>query len=156
VLENGRVYSAHSAIGEGLVFSALVPPFRLETTKARAALPKTLSFKDAVFNVGRAALVAAAFATRDFEVLGAACRDRLHEDYRAPLIPGFREVVRSAQDAGALAVFLSGAGPTVMAICRSGESGFAEAIAPALADREIGGWRILSLQADDVGAVIEG
>jgi homoserine kinase len=156
VLEGGRVIAAHSPIGEGLVFNALVPPFRLETARARAALPKELSFADAVFNVGRAALVAASFATRDFEALGAACKDRLHEDFRAPLIPGFREVVEAARRAGALAVFLSGAGPTVMAICRAGDTGFAESIAPFLASRLEGAWDLLSLIADDQGATLEG
>jgi homoserine kinase len=88
--------------------------------------------------------------------LNAACSDRLHEQYRAPLIPGFREVVEEARRAGAIAVFLSGAGPTVMAICRAGDKAFAQAIAPALTGREGGDWTLLSLEADDLGAAIEG
>lgn len=160
IVDSGRVSAVRSPIGEAIVFNALVPPFELETTKARAALPQMLPFKDAVFNVGRAALVAAAFATGDYGALGAACRDRLHEDYRAPLIPGFREVVDAARRAGAIAVFLSGAGPTVMAICRGGASSFAADIAPALARRasaeDGGSWALLELKADDEGAALEG
>jgi homoserine kinase len=156
VIEERHVHAIRCAMGEGLVFNALVPPFELETSKARAALPRELPFKDAVFNVGRAALAAAAFASKDYEALGVACRDRLHEDYRAPLIPGFREVVRAARGAGALAVFLSGAGPTVMAICRSEDSGFSAAIDGVLAEREGGPWHRLTLRADDEGAVLEG
>lgn len=156
VVDEGRVRAVRGAIGEGIVFNALVPPFELETSKARAALPKLLPFKDAVFNVGHAALAAAAFATRDFEALRDACKDRIHEDYRAPFIPGFGRIVDAARRAGAIAVFLSGAGPTVMAISRAGETGFASAIAPALEEREEGRWRLVSLVADDTGAVLEG
>ncbi len=127
-----------------MVFNALVPPFELETVKARAALPATLPFKDA-----------ASFIARDYETLGVACKDRLHEDYRAPLIPGFQEVAAAARAAGALVVFLSGAGPTVMAICRAGDSGFAEALAPAMRGREGGAWTLLEMRADDQGASLE-
>jgi homoserine kinase len=155
VITDGSVRAARFSIGEELVFNALVPPFELETSKARAALPKTLPYKDAVFNLGHAALVAAAFASRDYDALSVACDDRLHQNYRAPLIPGFQQVVDAARDAGAIAVFLSGAGPTVMAISRPDSGAFSQAIAPTLAARPEGAWRYLSLRADDEGAVIE-
>jgi homoserine kinase len=153
--ESRSVRALRFPIGTELVFNALVPPFELETSKARAALPKTLPYKDAVFNLGHAALVAAAFASRDYDALSIACEDHLHQNYRAPLIPGFQEVVDAAREAGAIAVFLSGAGPTVMAISRADSGGFGQAIAPALASRPEGGWRFLPLLADDEGAVIE-
>lgn len=149
------VRALHFPIDPELVFNALVPPFELETSKARAALPKSLPYKDAVFNLGHAALVAAAFASRDYDALSAACRDKLHQDYRAPLIPGFQAVVDAASEAGAIAVFLSGAGPTVMAISRTGSGDFAHAIAPTLAARTEGAWLHLSLRADNAGAALE-
>jgi len=155
VVDAGRVRAVHAPIGGEIVFNALVPPFELETSEARAALPKELPFRDAVFNVGHAALAAAAFATGDYEALGAACRDRLHEDYRAPLIPGFREISEAARRAGAIAVFLSGAGPTVMAICRSGARSFGRDIEAALSARSEGRWSLLELRADDAGAALE-
>lgn len=154
VIEGGSVRSARFSISDALVFNALVPPFELETSKARAALPKTLPYKDAVFNVGRAALVAAAFASRDYDTLSVACEDKLHQDYRAPLIPGFAEVVGAARAAGALAVFLSGAGPTVMAISRADSGRFAGAIEPVLQSQREGAWRLLALRPDDAGAVL--
>jgi homoserine kinase len=155
VIADGSVRAARFSIGEELVFNALVPPFELETSKARAALPKTLPYKDAVFNLGHAALVAAAFASRDYDALSVACDDMLHQKYRAPLIPGFQTVVDAARDAGAIAVFLSGAGPTVMAISRTDSGVFARSIASVLAARPEGAWRQLCLHADDDGAVIE-
>jgi homoserine kinase len=155
VITDGSVRAARFSIGEELVFNALVPPFELETAKARAALPKTLPYKDAVFNLGHAALVAAAFASRDYDALSVACDDRLHQNYRAPLIPGFQTIVDAARDAGAIAVFLSGAGPTVMAISLSDEDRFAQTIAPILASRPEGAWMHLRLRADNVGATLE-
>ncbi|HRY72279.1 MAG TPA: homoserine kinase [Spirochaetia bacterium] len=155
VLEEGRATALRFPLGEELAFHALVPPFELSTAKARAALPPSVPFKDAVRNSGRAALVAAALAARDYGALGLACSDRLHEPYRAPLVPGFAEVTAAAREAGALAVFLSGAGPTVMALGLAEDSGFAARMAPALAARPEGAWRLLRLLADDEGAVLD-
>jgi len=155
VIANGTVRAVRFPVGEELAFNALVPPFELETSKARAALPKTLPYKDAVFNLGHAALVAAAFASRDYDALSVACDDRLHQNYRVPLIPGFQKVVDAAREAGAIAVFLSGAGPTVMAISIADSGAFSRAIAPVLAARPEGAWRLLRLNADNEGAALE-
>jgi homoserine kinase len=152
VLEGGKVRASRFPVDEDLRFHALVPPFELETSKARAALPKELPFKDAVFNVGRAALVVAAFASRDYAALSVACKDRLHETYRSPLIPGFDEIVRAAIGSGATTAFLSGAGPTILAICEPGDTSFAASIEPVLAARPEGRWRHLVLSPDNKGA----
>lgn len=152
VLDGGKVVASRFAVDESLKFHALVPPFELATSKARAALPKELPFKDAVFNVGRAALVVAAFASRDYAALAIACKDRLHEVYRSPLIPGFDEIIRAVKGAGATAAFLSGAGPTILAICESDDARFSAEIEPILAARPEGRWRHLVLSPDNKGA----
>lgn len=64
IVQDGRVASIRTDVDEGLVFNALVPPFPLETVKARAILPACVEFRDAAFNAGRAAMVAAAFLSR--------------------------------------------------------------------------------------------
>ncbi|MDP3179430.1 MAG: homoserine kinase [Spirochaetaceae bacterium] len=155
VTEGGRVVAIRASIDEELRFHAMVPPFPLETAKARAALPASVTHKDAAFNAGRAALVAAAFLSRDYGALGVACCDRLHEPYRAPLIPGFAEVAEAARAQGALAVFLSGAGPTVMALCRAEDGGFPARMQATLAARVGGAWGLLSLRANDSGATVD-
>lgn len=94
-----------------------VPDFALATAKARAALPAVVSLEDAVYNVGRAALLTAALVSGRHELLGDALSDRLHEPYRRALVPGMPEVVAAARDAGAYGVTLSGAGPTLLAWC---------------------------------------
>jgi homoserine kinase len=69
-----------------------------------------------VFNVGRVALLLAAMQTGRLDLLCEATRDRLHQPYRAPLVPGMLEVLTAGERAGALACFLSGAGPTLLAL----------------------------------------
>jgi homoserine kinase len=158
LVEGGRVSFYRREIEDRLSFHALVPPFPLSTAVARAALPRELAFGDAVHSAGAAALVAAAFASARYELLAAAISDRLHEPYRAPLIPGFDRVRRAAREAGALAVYLSGAGPTIMALGLEEGRGrdFARAMETTLRTIEGGPWRLIELGPDGVGAYIEG
>lgn len=95
---------------------AVIPERELSTAEARRALPSHVSLADAVYNVGRAALLVAAMVGGDLSLLDEATRDRLHQPYRAKLLPGMEEVFEAARRAGALAVFLSGAGSTVVAL----------------------------------------
>ena len=75
-----------------------------------------------VFNLSRSALWVAGVATSNTEVLREACRDAMHQPYRAPLIPGMQDAIEGALEAGAIAAFLSGAGPSVSAIVNSSQS----------------------------------
>jgi homoserine kinase len=92
-----------------------LPNVRLSTADARAALPKQVSIKDAVFNIGRTAFVIEGFRKGDFEMLCWAMTDKLHQPYRRKLIPGFDAAATAAHAAGAAAVTLSGAGPSAAA-----------------------------------------
>lgn len=134
-------------------FHALIPPFELPTSEARAALPSRYSRADAVFNLGRASLVAMAFAQKNPDLLGAACRDRLHQPWRSGLIPGFDTIEAACREAGASALWLSGAGPTIMAVTVGASSAeeFSAKMAATLASRPEGPWRHLALEADFEG-----
>lgn len=122
----------------GLVVA--IPSFALSTAKARAALPAVVSLQDAVYNVGRAALLTAALVSGRHELLSDALSDRLHEPYRQTLVPGMPEVVGAAQDAGAYGVTLSGAGPTLLAWC-------APELRPAVARRMVTAWEAAGVEA---------
>ncbi|HID11897.1 MAG TPA: homoserine kinase [Candidatus Latescibacteria bacterium] len=102
---------------DGLFVALAVPEFSLDTERARKLLPGLVALKDAVYNISRAALLVAALAEGRCELLREATKDRLHQPYREPLVPGFGEVCRAALDAGACGVALSGAGPSVVALC---------------------------------------
>lgn len=97
-----------------------VPDFDYPTSVAREALPATYQKSDAIFNIGRAMLVAEAIRQGDDTLLAQAMDDRLHEPYRFPKIPGAAQVRKAAHDQGAIAVALSGAGPGVIAFVRTG------------------------------------
>lgn len=98
---------------------AVIPAIELATSKARAVLPTTVPMRDAVFNVGRTALLVAGFSTGRDDLLRSALQDRLHQPYRAKLMPWLPACIRAAKDAGALGAILSGAGTTMLAFTRS-------------------------------------
>lgn len=98
-----------------------VPDFELSTEKARRALPGQIPFGDAVFNLGRTAILVGAMATGALELLRHGTEDRLHQPYRKHLVPGLLAVIQAARRAGAFGAALSGAGPSVVAFV-TGES----------------------------------
>jgi homoserine kinase len=107
-----------------------IPDRPLSTAAMRTVLPESVPFRDAVHNVGAAALAVAALATGRLELLGPATVDRLHEPYRAAAYPELPELVSAAREGGALGACLSGAGSTVIAFTRGEEdaAGIAEAL----------------------------
>jgi homoserine kinase len=91
----------------------LVPDLRLPTSRARAALPRTVSREDAVFNAAHAALTVHAL-TQDPSLLAVALQDRLHQDARLALVPTVRDVFDQLRAAD-IPVCVSGAGPSLLA-----------------------------------------
>ncbi|WP_418667364.1 homoserine kinase [Allofournierella sp.] len=156
VYDEGQVYSARKAINEELAFAAFIPNFKLLTEKARAALPKTVERTDAVYNLSRAALATAAFCDGDYELLKVATKDALHQQYRLPLIPGGERVFELAWDLGAYAVYISGAGPTIMAVVhRENSDFFARAEEALMQQPETMAFSLRRMVADNRGAVVE-
>lgn len=101
---------------EDLEVLVVVPDFELQTSEARKVLPDHISRKDAVYNVSRASFLVGALAGGRLDLIGKAMSDRLHQPYRAPLIPGMTRILEEAGNHGALGVALSGAGPTLLAL----------------------------------------
>lgn len=110
-----------------------VPKYKYLTVQARAALPSSVSHRDAVFNIGHAMLAIEALRNQDDALLADAMQDRLHERYRLPDIPGAEDARAAALSAGAIAVALSGAGPGLIAFARKGHDPIGEAMADAFA-----------------------
>jgi homoserine kinase len=112
---DGAAVVAGVAVPDGLRPVLVIPDFELSTEKARRVLPSSYSRTDAVFNVQRSALVVAAMAGGHWNLLADAMQDRMHQPYRAPLIPGLEQALSLRAD-GLVAAALSGAGPTVLAL----------------------------------------
>lgn len=118
----------HDALGlEAVVF---VPEMTGATVAARAALPPAVPHADAAFNIATAAGLVLGLHTGDRALIAAGMRDRLHEPYRARLFPHLEPMTAAARSAGALGAVLSGAGPSVLALC---EPEAAAAVAEAFA-----------------------
>lgn len=98
-----------------------IPNFYLSTETARNALPKEISFKDAVFNISRAALLTSALFSNRLDLLETASDDKLHQDYRAKFIPGLKDLFKQAKNAGAYSVTISGAGSSILALVKNDE-----------------------------------
>jgi homoserine kinase len=89
------------------------------THEMRAALPETVPHADAARQAARSALLATAVMTSDAGLLRCAMDDRLHQPFRMPLLPGAEALVADAYEHGAAGAALSGAGPSILAICDS-------------------------------------
>lgn len=111
-------------VPNGLRCVIFTPSTPMSTEYARSILPKMIDRKDAVFNLGRTALLVLAFCTDRLELLKTATEDALHQPYRgAPeVMPALFPCIRAALGAGAVGAFLSGAGSSIMAIT-AGASG---------------------------------
>lgn len=131
--------------------TVVLPDFHFPTKEARNSLPKKVELKDAVHNISRAVLVTEAFRTGDLTLLGEAMDDRLHQPYRLELIPGARSAMQAARQAGAAAVALSGAGPSLIALSSQAEPGIGEAMKRVFLSDGLQA-RIFALKISDQGA----
>ena len=115
--DEGRVFSCEIPIRMALRGAIYIPDQELATSAARSVLPSEVSLADAVFNLGRTALLVAALGQGRIDLLGEAMEDRIHQTPRAGLLPWLPELLREARAAGAAGAALSGAGTTVFALC---------------------------------------
>lgn len=133
-----------------------IPETELATKAARAVLPDAIFRSDATFNVARTALLLAALSTGQWELLGEALQDKLHQEHRAKLMPGFHAMLRAAVAAGAYGATLSGAGPSVLAWLPQDTTVVQEvclAIQDAAAEHEVFG-RAVQVAVDLEGCVV--
>ncbi len=98
----------------GLEPVLVVPTRSVRTPQARAALAQSVPLADACFNVAAVAQLVLGLACRDWELVAAGLRDRLHQPYRAPLYPRSAELIEQVAELGALGATISGAGPSVL------------------------------------------
>ena len=107
--------------------AVVVPNYAVPTKEARAILPDCYVPADVVFNIQRASLLIAALATGDASVFPTALDDRLHQPYRAQLVPGLTEILRLRKP-GLLGCALSGAGPGVLVFYERGADSVCELV----------------------------
>lgn len=125
-------------VPEGLALVVVTPDFELLTRAARAVLPSTVPLAVYVRNAANMAATVAALYSGDLAVLARCITDEVVTPARATLIPGCTEVIHAALEAGALGSSISGAGPSIFALCRSLVSGEHVAAAMQAAFRTAG------------------
>lgn len=117
--EGGPAVAVTMTPPEGWSAVMAIPAHPLATTASRKVLPETYARRSAVSNVQCVALLTAGFARGDEQLVRAGMHDWLHEPYRAEVCPLLPALQGLRGEDGVLGVVLSGAGPSVMLLCRN-------------------------------------
>ena len=119
IRDGNRVIADAVTLPRNLTTVIFVPDVPMSTQEARAVLPETVAREDAVYNLGRVALLVNSLSSGQIDNLRVATQDRLHQPDREKLFPAMKYIFRAAQDAGAPGVFLSGGGSSILALATS-------------------------------------
>lgn len=179
---HGGFHTVNYPVDPAITAAVFVPDYELSTEKARQALPATLPYRDAVYNVSRVGLLPAAMnpgalaaATTSSDgsdadggiaasvtpsalaatantLLYTATQDKLHQPYRAALMEPSWNLIERFRSHG-YAAAVSGAGPCVLVLHYGDAREAIDAIAAE--DLASGHWRALHLPIDTAGVTVE-
>lgn len=179
---HGGFHTVNYPVDPAITAAVFVPDYELSTEKARQALPATLPYRDAVYNVSRVGLLPAAMnpgalaaATTSSDgsdadggiaasvtpsalaatantLLYTATQDKLHQPYRAALMEPSWNLIERFRSHG-YAAAVSGAGPCVLVLHYGDAREAIDAIAAE--DLASGHWRVLHLPIDTTGVTVE-
>jgi homoserine kinase len=116
---DGKAHALRLDLPPGIELAVVTPDFVLPTQTARAALPDCYPRADTIFNLQRVALMVAALAKGSLPDFAASLGDRLHQPYRASLVPGLEDIL-ALKVPGLIGCVLSGAGPSVLVFFEHG------------------------------------
>ncbi len=154
-MENGRVYSVSVPVAKNIRFGVFIPPFELKTEVARNALPDEYTRENAVYNLSRSALMTAALFSGSLENLRVAVQDSLHQPFRKKFINGVDTVFRMSYELGSYGTYISGAGPSIIAILDDTLADtFNRYAIPHLESKGVKDWQFHLLTADGEGAKV--
>ena len=115
VPDRGRFVTTQVPLPKKLGLVAFIPDIKMPTSEARTLLAPTVPRSDAIYNIGRTALLVTAFAGSKLDLLKVATQDRLHQPQRQAVFPAMKNLINAAMGAGAHGAVLSGSGSTVLA-----------------------------------------
>ena len=153
VNHHNKILYTKTEVPDNIRFAAMIPDFYLATKRARGILPKTVSHKNAAFNIAHAAYFASAVAKGDFSAFDVGVKDRIHQKYRFELISSAEFIIRSAKRCGAMCGYLSGAGPTIISVVDKDHDEFQKKMEGILATN-LKNWSLLMLEPDNTGVII--
>jgi homoserine kinase len=109
-----------------LVLVIAIPTIKVSNRKtevARSVLPKEVPLKSVVRNVSNASTIVAGFILKDIRMIAKGVDDVIVEPARKHLIPSYDAVKNNALKSGALAVTISGAGPSMISFLETSKNG---------------------------------
>lgn len=142
-----KIYYERFDLDPELTFTAIIPDQPLSTEEARRALPKEVTYDQAIFNMGNAILLSHKLYKRDYKGLKPFFKDKLHQPHRGPLIPLYKELLPIQDLDQVYGFYISGAGSTMIALNQE----------PDLVEKQIGlllgqdNYQIKHLKADNLG-----
>lgn len=152
MLDNETVVKSRK-LTSNIKFAVMIPDYFVATRKSRGALPETVPFKDAAFNVSRALLFRDALVEGDMRLLRAGADDRLHQPYRKAYIDEMDKIFEKTYEFGSNATYLSGSGPTILSVLDKNYGDFAREMQNFFIKNNHE-WKCMILDADNVGAVV--
>lgn len=152
LVENDIPYTVKYNISKDLNFYVFIPDFELSTEKARNVLPKEISFKDSVYNISRTGVLLKALELGDEKLIKISLSDKLHQQYRLPLINESSEIIKICNSNNVLGTVISGAGPTLLGITKN-----SNLINEIFSQVKLlnNNWKIKKLDVDFSGTIIE-
>ncbi|EPD02788.1 homoserine kinase, partial [Lacticaseibacillus paracasei subsp. paracasei CNCM I-4648] len=128
-----------------------IPDYAVSTADARRILPRTMTYADATYQMGRCTLMTRALADGDMSLLRQVATDRMQEPYRAELIPDYSAAHQVVQTAGGV-LLISGSGSTMLAIT---DSSAAAAQLQAQAQESWKKWQVQVVAPSQQGVQVE-
>ena len=113
--KNGLVFVRRQKVAKNIKFCAIIPDFELSTEMAREILPKQIGINDAVFNISHSCMLLKGFETGNVRLIKHCLDDKIHQNYRASLIPEFTHL-KQFVDKNAIGLCISGAGSTMLCL----------------------------------------
>lgn len=137
IMADGKTLTNSIPIDDDLSFITVSPEVEVSTEEARKALPKTIDYQSAVFNVSRVSFLVSSLFTKQYDRIAYGLQDKLHVPYRIRLIPSGDRVIQKAVEAGALGATISGSGSTLIAFATDQEVQIMDAMIDCFNDHGI-------------------
>ncbi len=140
IRDNQELDVAQLPVPENLWAAVVHPDIEILTRVAREILPKEIPLANATQQIGNLGGLLCGFIQNDYGLISRSIHDVIAEPRRQKLIPDFYNAKRAAMAAGALGFSISGAGPSVFALCEGKEIAekSAAAIAKVFSDISLG------------------
>lgn len=154
MMENRKIYHKSFKLPPRLEYATLIPDFYVQTKKSRGILPESVPLKDAAFNISRASWLTACLVSGKLDNLKIGAEDKIHQPYRKDYVPDMENIIKTAYSFGAKAAFLSGSGPTILALIEGNMQEFEKNINMFFKENKLN-WKCRTAKIDNVGAVVK-